>query len=229
VSGIEFLNTRFDPFDVKLDGWSESVNDGIHDYDDVFEELFEKYKGKGKMAPELRLMMSLAGSAFMFHLTNTMFRSQLPGMESIKQVGGNSGGGGGGKPAGNGFMSNMLGGLMGSLFNGGGGGGGGDAAGALSGLASMFGGGGGGGGGGPSGGGHSGFDPQRAQHVMRGPNLDNIIDDMEIASILKDDRLEVMSTVSASELSETQAHTVRGVVPKRSARKPTGRKTMTIL
>ena len=33
VTGIEFLNGKFDPFDLKLDGWSESVHDGINDYD----------------------------------------------------------------------------------------------------------------------------------------------------------------------------------------------------
>ena len=42
----EFLNTRFDPFDIKLEGWSESVHENQHDYDDVFEELHEKYKEK---------------------------------------------------------------------------------------------------------------------------------------------------------------------------------------
>ena len=35
------------------------------------------------MAPELKLMMMLGGSAFMFHLTNTMFKSSLPGMGDI--------------------------------------------------------------------------------------------------------------------------------------------------
>lgn len=85
VTGIEFLNTRFDPFDVKLDGWSEQVHENINDYDDIFEELHDKYKGAGKkMAPELRLLMSLSGSAFMFHLTNSMFkRSPLPGVEEV--------------------------------------------------------------------------------------------------------------------------------------------------
>ena len=58
-------------------------HEGIHDYDDIFEELHEKYKSKAKMAPELRLLLSLGGSAFMFHLTNTMFKSSLPGMEDV--------------------------------------------------------------------------------------------------------------------------------------------------
>ena len=44
VTGVEFLNNRFDPLDVKLDGWSESVHENIHDYDEIFEELSEKYK-----------------------------------------------------------------------------------------------------------------------------------------------------------------------------------------
>ena len=85
VTGVEFLNTRFDPFDIKLDGWSEQVHENVQDYDDIFEELHEKYKSRGKkMAPELRLMMSLSGSAFMFHLTNSMFKStSLPGVEQV--------------------------------------------------------------------------------------------------------------------------------------------------
>jgi hypothetical protein len=85
VTGIEFLNGKFDPFSVQLDGWSEQVHENIMDYDDIFEELHEKYKSSGKkMAPELRLLMSLSGSAFMFHLTNSMFKqTQLPGVEQV--------------------------------------------------------------------------------------------------------------------------------------------------
>ena len=45
VTGAEFLNNKFSPFDIKLDGWSESVNDNINDFDEVFEELAEKYTG----------------------------------------------------------------------------------------------------------------------------------------------------------------------------------------
>lgn len=83
VTGIEFMNNKFDPFDVKLDGWSESINEGINEYDDIFEELHDKYKSKSKMAPELRLLMGLAGSGFMFHLTNSIFKSNLPGFDQV--------------------------------------------------------------------------------------------------------------------------------------------------
>ena len=83
VTAVEFLNTKFDPFDVKLEGWSENVHENANDYDDVFEELHEKYQSKSKMAPELKLLFMLGGSGFMFHLTNTMFKSSLPGMGDI--------------------------------------------------------------------------------------------------------------------------------------------------
>lgn len=82
VTGIEFLNKRYDPFDVKLDGWSESVMENVEDYDNVFERLHDKYSSRVSMAPELELLLSLAGSAFMFHLTNNMFNS-MPNLKDI--------------------------------------------------------------------------------------------------------------------------------------------------
>jgi len=83
INGIEFLNGQFDPFDIKLDGWSEQVNENIQDYDDVFGELYEKYKSKASIAPELKLLFQLGGSAVMVHMTNTMFKSAMPGMDDI--------------------------------------------------------------------------------------------------------------------------------------------------
>lgn len=82
VTGIEFLNKRYDPFDVMLDGWSESVMTGVEDYDNVFERLHDKYKSKVQMAPEIELLMTLAGSAFMFHLTNKL-TSVIPNLNDI--------------------------------------------------------------------------------------------------------------------------------------------------
>jgi hypothetical protein len=83
INGIEFLNNKFDPFDIKLDGWSEQVQENINDYDDIFGELHEKYKSKASMAPELKLLFQLGGSAMMVHMTNTMFKSAMPGMDDI--------------------------------------------------------------------------------------------------------------------------------------------------
>ena len=83
VSGMEFLNNRYDPLGLALDGLSENINENIEDYDEIFEELYDKYKDKTKVAPEVRLIMSLGLAAGMTHVTNTMFKSRMPGMDDI--------------------------------------------------------------------------------------------------------------------------------------------------
>jgi len=83
INAVEFLNSKFDPFDIKIDGWSEQVQENLTDYDDVFGELFDKYKSKATMSPELKLLFQLGGSAMMVHMTNTMFKSAMPGMDDI--------------------------------------------------------------------------------------------------------------------------------------------------
>jgi hypothetical protein len=127
INGIEFLNGKFDPFDIKLDGWSEQINENLSDYDEIFGELHEKYKSKASMAPELKLLFQLGGSAMMIHMTNTMFKSAMPGMDDILRQNpdlmrsfqnaavntmGQS------NPGFSGFMSNMMNSEMPSSFNG---------------------------------------------------------------------------------------------------------------
>lgn len=117
VSGIEFLSS-VTPFDARLDGWSHHVSDSIDSYDDVLEELYMKYRGSAKMAPELRLLMALGGSAVMFSMQNRMasmaesfMRGQGQGQASSARPGGGSGGLGG--------MLGGLGSMLGGLFGGG--------------------------------------------------------------------------------------------------------------
>lgn len=83
VTGVEFLNKRYNPFDLQLEGWSESVMENVDDYDGVFEELYNKYKTKMHVAPEVKLIMMLGGSAMMFHLTNSMFKAAIPNMSDV--------------------------------------------------------------------------------------------------------------------------------------------------
>jgi len=83
VTGLEFLNKRYNPFEVQLEGWSESVMENVDDYDGVFEELYVKYRSKVNVAPEVKLIMMLGGSAMMFHLTNSMFKSVMPNMNDV--------------------------------------------------------------------------------------------------------------------------------------------------
>ena len=86
VTGVEMFNKKYDPFEVELDGWSEVVYSEIDSYDDIFEELYEKYHTKVKMAPELRLLFALGGSAVMFHISNTMLQTSMPGMQMNPQM-----------------------------------------------------------------------------------------------------------------------------------------------
>ena len=83
INGIEFLNNKFDPFDIQLEGWGEQFNENITDYDEIFGELHEKYKSKAQMAPELKLVFQLAASGMMVHMTNTMFKSAMPNMDDV--------------------------------------------------------------------------------------------------------------------------------------------------
>jgi hypothetical protein len=83
ITGMEWLNGRFDPFDMKLDGWSESVHENVEDFDEIFEELYDKYKDRGKMSPEMRLLMAVGGSGFMCHVSNSFFRSKMPSMDDV--------------------------------------------------------------------------------------------------------------------------------------------------
>ena len=83
ITGLEFMNKRYDPFDLKLEGWSESVMENQDDYDEVFEELFVKYRSSVNVPAEVKLIMMVGGSGMMFHLTNSMFKSMMPNVNDI--------------------------------------------------------------------------------------------------------------------------------------------------
>ena len=83
VTGFEFLNEKFDPFDLELNGWSQNTMENVEDYDGVFEDLYNKYKTKVHVAPEVKLIMMVGGSAMMFHLTNSMFKAAVPNVSQV--------------------------------------------------------------------------------------------------------------------------------------------------
>ena len=160
VSILEYVNTSYNPFDLHLDGWTESVFENLDDYDDVFEELYEKYQMNVSVSPEVKLIGMVGGSALMFHFTKALFSksSDVPNFNDVmntnpelkrqyveaasKQYGNNRRSGGSGSGSGGG-------GLFGNIFNmfgGGGGAGGGGGGGGLGDLFSGLMGGGGSGG-----------------------------------------------------------------------------------
>ena len=82
VNTVEYANAAFNPFDINLDGWGEQVNDDIDSYDEIFGELYDKYKG-GKLSPEIALMLRLGFSAAVVNFTNRALSSATPGFNDV--------------------------------------------------------------------------------------------------------------------------------------------------
>ena len=84
-SVLEFLNNKFDPLDIVLDGWSEEINEDVEtgDYDEVLEDLYDKYADTVEMGPEIKLLMMIGGSAVKFHLCHTVLKTIIPGAETL--------------------------------------------------------------------------------------------------------------------------------------------------
>jgi hypothetical protein len=84
-SVIEFMNEKYDPFSFKLSGWSKHMDMEVDSYEDVLEELYEKYRGRGKsMPPELKLFLLILASASAFHFSKS-FDNTMPGVSQVLQ------------------------------------------------------------------------------------------------------------------------------------------------
>ncbi|MCJ7636593.1 MAG: hypothetical protein MUO21_03815, partial [Nitrososphaeraceae archaeon] len=84
--GVELVNENFNPFEFKLKGWSDQMNDDIDEYYDVLGELYEKWFKSGKpIPPEIKLIFMVGGSAIKFHIANTAL-GKIPTLsEALKQ------------------------------------------------------------------------------------------------------------------------------------------------
>ena len=75
ATGIEWVNKTFNPADIRLEGWAENLSEGIHDYDEVFGELHDKYSSSlDGIPPEIKLVGMVAGSAAMYHITSSFMK-----------------------------------------------------------------------------------------------------------------------------------------------------------
>ena len=85
VTALEFMNESYDPFGLKLKGWSEQMELNKESYSSVLGELYDKYKSSGKkMEPEIKLVLMISASAASFHASKKMAES-LPGLDSVLQ------------------------------------------------------------------------------------------------------------------------------------------------
>lgn len=82
VNSVEYANAAFNPFDVNLDGWGEQVSEDLDSYDELFGELYQKYKG-GKLSPEISLLMRLGFSAAVVNFTNKALSSATPAFNDV--------------------------------------------------------------------------------------------------------------------------------------------------
>jgi len=82
INSMEYANAVFNPFDLNLDGWGEQVSEDLDSYDEIFGELYEKYKG-GKMAPEVSLLMRIGFSAAVLNFSNKALSSATPGFNDV--------------------------------------------------------------------------------------------------------------------------------------------------
>jgi len=82
VNSVEYANAAFNPFDINLDGWGEQVSEDIDSYEEIFNELHDKYKG-GKLAPEISLLLRLGFSAAVVNFTNKALSSATPAFNDV--------------------------------------------------------------------------------------------------------------------------------------------------
>jgi hypothetical protein len=82
VNSLEYANSAFDPFGISLDGWGEKVSEDLPEYEEIFSELHDKYKG-GKMAPEVSLIMRLGFSAAVVGFSNKALSSAAPAFGDV--------------------------------------------------------------------------------------------------------------------------------------------------
>ncbi|GAQ92074.1 hypothetical protein KFL_009170040 [Klebsormidium nitens] len=86
TTGLEIMNKKYNPFDLDLDGWSQSIFESIERYDTVLERLVKKYgKRVSAISPEIQLMLMLCGSAASFCFTKSMMKAAQPTMTRIAE------------------------------------------------------------------------------------------------------------------------------------------------
>jgi hypothetical protein len=83
-------NSKLNIFGLKLQGWSESVFNKIHDFDRIFEQLHHKYKSQYTSMPEIQLAKALLTSAYFYHTSQKLAQkrsaSSSPHQQQFEEV-----------------------------------------------------------------------------------------------------------------------------------------------
>ena len=75
---IEMGNSYFNPFNLRLEGFSKNMMLSINDYDDCFDQLHHKYSGRSSMGPEMQIMFTFLSAAVFHHAGNAINKKEEP-------------------------------------------------------------------------------------------------------------------------------------------------------
>jgi len=100
---LEFANNVFNPFNLRLQGFSRSMMLTVSDYDDSLEAIHHKWSGRTSIGPELTVLFTFATSVVFHHAGNISNSSAPATSRQAQQPAPNPGG-----AMGLGDMSSML-------------------------------------------------------------------------------------------------------------------------
>lgn len=82
---IEFANGMVNPFNLKLQGFSQNMMLTVSDYDDSLEELHHKWSGRTSFGPEMTIMLTFVSSAIFQHAGNVASAPQQQQQSSTQK------------------------------------------------------------------------------------------------------------------------------------------------
>lgn len=94
---LEYVNDKYDPFDFYITGFTDHTYQSISRYDNVFEELYEKYHNRVNAPPEVRFLLMVGSSAVFYHMGHKMtedenlmrkLRSNPEAMRKLREMAG---------------------------------------------------------------------------------------------------------------------------------------------
>lgn len=75
---IEMGNAYFNPFNLRLEGFSKNMMLSLSDYDDCFDQLHHKYSGRSSVGPEMQIMFTFLSAAVFHHAGNAINQKEDP-------------------------------------------------------------------------------------------------------------------------------------------------------
>ena len=71
---VETGNAYFNPFNLRLEGFSESMMLNLDYYDDCYEQIHHKYSGRSSVGPEMQILFTFMSAAIFHHAGNAIGR-----------------------------------------------------------------------------------------------------------------------------------------------------------